>query len=74
MFGFREIRLDIPMTAVAQSRLSRHKQGVPDFRCVNGVTGRASNAIGQVRRAHEVLVTLALLVTCQTPLTRLFCT
>jgi hypothetical protein len=71
MLRFGEIRRDVSMAAVTQRRLSRHQQTMPDFRRVNGVTGRASYAIGQMWRSHEVLMTFVLLVARQAPLARL---
>ena len=73
MLRFGEIRRDVSMAAVTQRRLSRHQQIMLDFRRVNGVTGCASHAIGQMWRSHEILMTFVLLVARQAPLARLLC-
>jgi hypothetical protein len=65
-----KIRRDTLMAAIAQPGLSRDKQ-MRCFRGVDGVTSRTSDSIGQMRRSHEILVRLVLLVAHQTPFARL---
>lgn len=71
VLGLREIRFDIPMTAIAQSGLSRDQQIMPRGSSVNGMACRAANTIRQVRRAHEIRMTFALLMTGRTAFARL---
>lgn len=72
VYRLREIRLDIAMAAVAQGRLRRHQQIMPDFCVVNGMTAGACDTIGQVSGPQEICVAFARLVAGQTALARLF--
>jgi hypothetical protein len=73
VLGFREFRLYISMTAVAQGRLGGNQQILAHFGSVNRVTSSASDAVRHVGRSHEVFVACAFLVTGQTPFGRLLC-
>src|SRR5579875_3369307 len=65
VFWFGKIRLNIAMAPVTEHWLSRGKQTLPlwrRMRRMNGMAARASDAIPEMGRSHEILMAFALFV------------